>query len=365
MATEATPRDTGASPIDEARVGAFMERAMGDAAGLMAAVLATLGDRLGLFKTLAGDGSATSAELAARAGVNERYAREWLRGMHAAGYLELDRESGRFTLPAEHAQVLAAEGGPFFLGGAYQVTFGYLRPIERLTEAFRSGGGVPQAAYPAETWEGMARFSRSFYDNLLVQQWVPAVRGLHERLERGARWADVGCGSGLAAIRLAQAFPASSFVGYDSFEGQLELARRAAAEAGVSDRVRFELLDGSTGLPERFDVVSTFDVVHDAVDPPGLVRAIRDALGDDGLYLMLEVNSADDPADNVGPLATLLYGISVVYCMTTSLAHGGDGLGTCGLPEAGVRELCRSAGFSSVERLPIEDPFNALYAVRP
>jgi SAM-dependent methyltransferase len=349
--------------IDEAKLGAFMERVLGNAAGLMASTLATLGDRLGLFKALS-SGPATSAELAVAAEVNERYAREWLRGMHAAGYLELERNSGRYALPPEHAQVLANEGGPAFLGGAFQLTFGYLRTIDRLTEAFRSGGGVPQSAYPIETWEGMGRFSRSFYDNLLVQQWLPMVAGLQGRLEQGVRWADVGCGSGLAVIRLAEAFPASTFVGYDNFDGQLALARRAAEDAGVSDRVRFELHDAAAGLPGRFDVISTFDVVHDAVDPAALLGSIRRGLEPDGTYLMLEMNSADDPDDNVGPLATLLYGVSVVYCMTTSLASGGAGLGTCGLPAPRVRELCDEAGFASVDRLDLHDPFNALYVVR-
>ena len=350
--------------IDEAKLGAFMEHVLGDAAGLMTSTLATLGDRLGLFKALSRR-PATSSELAAAAEINERYAREWLRGMHAAGYLELERGSGRYTLPPEHAQVVAVEGGPAFLGGALQLTFGYLRTIEHLTEAFRSGGGVPQSAYPSETWEGMGRFSRSFYDNLLVQQWLPMVAGLEPRLERGARWADVGCGSGIALIRLAEAYPASTFVGYDNFEGQLLLARQGAAEAGVSDRVRFELYDAADGLPERFDVISTFDVVHDAIDPAGLVTAIRRALSADGTYLMLEMNSADDPDDNVGPVATLLYGVSVLYCMTTSLAHGGAGLGTCGLPAARVRELCHESGFASVEQLDLQDPFNSLYVVKP
>ena len=349
--------------IDEAKLGSFMERVFGDAAGMMASTLATLGDRLGLFRALADAGPLTSEELAAQADVNERYAREWLRGMYAAGYVELDRDTSRFSLPLEHAQVLATEGGPAFLGGAFQLSFGYLHTIDRLTEAFRSGGGVPQSAYPAETWEGMARFSRSFYDNQLVQHWVPAVSGLERRLTDGVSWADVGCGSGLAVIRLAQAFPKSVFVGYDSFEGQLHLARQAAADAGVSDRVRFELRDAAGGLPEQFDVISTFDVVHDAVDPPALVGAIRRALTPDGTYLMLEMNSADDPHENVGPLATLLYGVSIVYCMTTSLAHGGAGLGTCGLPAARVQELCKHAGFATVQKLDLHDPFNSLYVV--
>ncbi|HEY1276799.1 MAG TPA: methyltransferase domain-containing protein [Thermoleophilaceae bacterium] len=352
------------SVLDESKVGAFMERTLGDAAGMFAGTLAMLGDRLGLFRELAEGGPASASELAERAGVDERYALEWLRGLTAAGYLEAGAD-GRFALPPEHAQVLAAEGGPFFLGGAYELTFGYMQTIDRVIEAFRSGGGVPQSAYPPQTWEGMSRFSRPFYDHLLVQQWLPAVEGLSERLERGASWADVGCGAGLALIRLSEAFPRSKFVGYDRFEGQLELARRAAAEAGVSDRVRFELLDASAGIPERFDVVSTFDVVHDAADPDGLVASVRGALADDGIYVVLEMNSADDPAENVGPVAALLYGVSILYCMTTSLAEGGHGLGTCGLPPARLRELCERNGFGSVRRVPLDDPFHALYDVRP
>ena len=308
-------------------------------------------------------GPATADELAERAGVDQRYALEWMRGMYAAASLTRDGD-GRFVLPAEHAQVLAAEGGPFFMGGAFELTYGYLQPIDRLIEAFRSGGGVPQSAYPQETWDGMCRFSRPFYRNLLVQQWVPAVDGLAERLEGGARWADVGCGAGQALIQLGLAFPNSTFVGYDQFEPQLELAARSANDAGVEDRVRFELLDAAAGIPERFDLISTFDVVHDAIDPPRLVEAIHGALAQDGTYLLQEINSADDPAENVGPLATLLYGVSLLYCMTTSLAHGGHGLGTCGLPPARVEELCAGAGFSQVQRVPIEDPFNVLYEVR-
>jgi 2-polyprenyl-3-methyl-5-hydroxy-6-metoxy-1,4-benzoquinol methylase len=355
---------TQAQPIDQAQVEQFMGKTLGDAAGLFASVMAIVGDRLGLFTALADGRPASADELAARAAVDQRYALEWLRGMHAAGTLELDG-AGRYVLPLEHAQVLAAEGGPFFMGGAFELTYGYLQPIDRLIEAFRSGGGVPQSAYPQETWDGMCRFSRPFYRNLLVQQWIPAFDALSERLEQGVRWADVGCGAGQALITLAQAFPGSTFVGYDQFDRQLQLAARSAHDAGVEDRVRFELLDAADGIPERFDVISTFDVVHDALDPDGLVTAIHHALAEDGIYVLQEINSADDPAENVGPLATLLYGVSLLYCMTTSLAHGGHGLGTCGLPPGRVDALCARAGFSEVRRVPIEDPFNVLYEVRP
>jgi SAM-dependent methyltransferase len=236
--------------------------------------------------------------------------------------------------------------------------------LGRIESAFREGGGVPQAAYADDAYDGMARFTRAWFDHRLAGDWLPALPDLQRRLETGLRWADVGSGAGRAVIRLAELFPASTFVGYDAFPAQVERARRAADEAGVGDRVRFEVADASQGLPEKFDVISTFDVVHDAVDPAGLVAGIRHSLADDGSYLMLEINCADDPADNTGPVASVMYGFSVLYCMTTSLAQGGAGLGTCGCPPSVVQELGHSAGFGSVRELDIGDPFNRFYELR-
>jgi cyclopropane fatty-acyl-phospholipid synthase-like methyltransferase len=166
-------------------------------------------------------------------------------------------------------------------------------------------------------------------------------------------------------IRLAQEFPASTFVGFDAFPAQIERARAAAAQAGVADRVTFEVADAAQGLPGSYDVISTFDVVHDATDPTALVTGIRRALADDGSYLMLEINCADEHTDNTGPIATVLYGFSILYCMTTSLAHGGAGLGTCGCPPSVVEKLGRQAGFATVHEVPIENPLNRLYELRP
>jgi SAM-dependent methyltransferase len=350
--------------IDYERVRHFAGRVMGDMGGMGANIMSLLGDRLGLFRALDDGGPATSLELAERAGVQERYAREWLYGMHAAGYLELDRERGAFSLPAEHAEVLAREGAPFFLGGGFQALAGELAILSQLTEAFRCGGGVPQAAYPDDLFEGLRRFSAPAFEHLLNQQWIPAASGLREKLGAGARYADVGCGAGIALIRLAQNFPRSTFVGYDAFPGAIDQATRAAEQAGLSDRLRFELLDAAGGIPGRHDVISTFDVVHDAIDPPGLLRSIRAGLEPDGTYLMLEMRCADDPAENAGPFHTMLYAISLMYCTTTSLAHGGAGLGTCGCPPHKVRELCAEAGFSSVRELPIDNPVHILYEIK-
>jgi 2-polyprenyl-3-methyl-5-hydroxy-6-metoxy-1,4-benzoquinol methylase len=349
--------------VDHARAEEFLGQVIGDFAGAMTTIQTVIGDRLGLFAELAGNGPATSDELAARAGIDERYAREWLHALHAAGYLEHDGE--RFVLPDAHQPAFAQEGGPMFLCGGYEELYAVLAVLPKVVESFRTGRGVAQSEYPSEFWSGLRRFTAGWHENHLVQEWIPAVPDVHRKLIDGCRYADVGCGQGLAVIRLAQAFPNSRFVGYDAFEGSLAGAEAAAAEAGVGDRVRFELRDVADGLAERFEVISTFDVIHDAVDPGALLKGIRSGLADEGCYLLLDINCADDPLENRGPLAALFYGFSVTYCMTTSLAHGGAGLGTCGLPPAKARELTAAAGFSSCKQVGLENPFNNLFAVRP
>src|SRR6185437_1564886 len=261
-----------------------------------------------------------------------------------------EHENGRWTLPPAHAVVLAREGGVAFLGGGYHELGGMLPALDRVIGSFRGGGGVPQAAYADDAYVGMARFSAPWIDHGLLDHWLPLLPGLRDRLEGGIRWADVGCGAGHAVIRLAQEFPRSTFAGFDVFAGQVERARAAAAAAGVADRVSFEVGDpSSSALPGRWDVISTLDVVHDAADPAALVAGIRRSLPDDGTYLWLEIDCADDHADNRGPLATVLYGFSLLYCMTTSV----------------VEKLGRGAGFGSIRELPIENPINRLYELRP
>jgi 2-polyprenyl-3-methyl-5-hydroxy-6-metoxy-1,4-benzoquinol methylase len=350
--------------IDQAKVEAFMGKAMADVVSAVATVMASIGDRLGLFKELA-NGPTTSAELAERAHINERYAREWLSEMASAGYLAYDPVSQRFTLPPEHAPVLAQEGGPFFLGAAFQQVIAEIGPFNQLIQAFRQGGGVPMEAYDPELWEGQARFSSGFFEHLLVPVWLPAMPDVQAKLERGALIADVGCGLGKALIKLAQTYPQSRYVGYDLFAPSVAKATANAQAAGVADRVRFQHLDASAGLPEQYDVITTFDVVHDAVNPRRLLRAIREGLRPDGRYVCMEINSSDKLEENVGLVGSLFYGVSVLYCMTTSLADHREGLGTLGLSEPKLRELCSEVGFSNVRRVPIEVPFNNLYEIAP
>ena len=353
-----------AASIDSAKQEAFVGQVLANTSAAMVTTLAALGDRLGLFKTLAASGPATSAEIAAHAGIVERYAREWLGGMTSAGYVTYDPVTRRFALPPEHVAALADEGGPMFFGGIYEMLLSASSVVDRVAEAFRAGGGVPQSAYDDRFWDGMERFSGGWYDNLLVQRWLPAMPDVQCMLRDGADVADVGCGRGRALIRLAQAYPASRYVGYDAFAPSVERATAHAREAGVTDRVRYEVRDAASDLPGRFDVITTFDVIHDAVDPVAVLRSIFRALKPDGIYVCVDANCSDKLEENTGPIGSLFHGISILYCMTTSLAGGGAGLGTLGLHEHKLRDLATVIGFRDIRRVPIEDPFNNLYELR-
>jgi SAM-dependent methyltransferase len=349
--------------VDAAAAEAFVGRVLADTTAGMVTTLSSLGDRLGIYKDLAADGPATSAALAKRTGLDERYLREWCSALAAHGYLTYDPGSGEFALPPEHTPALAEEHGPGFFGGVHEMLTGINGALDGIAGAFRNGGGVPQSAYGTHWWDGMERFTAGWFENYLLQEWIPAMPAVQKALERGALVADVGCGRGRALVKLAGAFPASRFVGYDIFAPSLARGRDLTREAGVEDRVRFEQCDAAAGLPESFDVIFTFDVVHDSVDPPGLLRALRDALRPGGRYVCLDINASHRLEDNAGPLGAMFYSFSVLYCMTTSLAHGGAGLGTCGFNEKTVRELCAQAGFGDVRRVPIQNPFNILYEV--
>lgn len=348
--------------IDPAKTGAFAGRALEDMSAAMLTVLAAIGDRQGFFKDLADRGPATSEELASRTGTNERYVREWLGGMAAAGYL---RQAGnRFSLPAEHAPVLAEEGGMFSIGGAYQLFLAEVAQAGHIAELFKTGGGVPISEYEPGLFEGQDRFSAGWVEGLLTGVWIPMMPDVQAKLERGAAVADVGCGRGRALIKLAETYPNSYFVGYDQYQPSIDIANERARAAGIADRVRFQCLDVSAGLPAKFDIVTTFDVIHDAVDPLGVLRSIRQALNPGGIFVCLEMACSDKPEENSGPIGTLFYGISVLYCLTSSLAGEGAGLGTLGLPESKLGELSSAAGFRGFARVPFESPFNALYEMR-
>src|SRR5947209_6668281 len=234
--------------VDQAKTEAFLGKVLTDTSGMTMTIMASIGDRLGLFKQLA-HGPATSAQLATRADINERYAREWLSAMASAGYVEYDPESRRFTLPAEHLPVLAQESGPIFFGGIHQMLAGMVGPLTQLIQAFQHGGGVPQSAYDHNMWDGLERFTAGWFENLLIPVWLPAMPEVQARLERGALVADVGCGRGKALIKLAQAFPRSRYVGYDIFEPTIAQATAHAQAGGLSGGGLQQRATRATGEP--------------------------------------------------------------------------------------------------------------------
>jgi SAM-dependent methyltransferase len=359
-------------PPDLAAGMEFASRAMDDMRAAMTGILCAIGVRLGLFAEMAAAGAVTgaatsavtSAELAVRAGISERYAREWLYGLASAGYIERAPDGERFTIPPGLAMIMTP-GSPFNMAPGYLMLPAIAQMVDTVSEAFRTGAGVPQDEYPAELYAAMEEMSATWFQGMLVQEWIPAIPGMAARLSQGARVADIGCGRGQALITLAQAFPASEFIGYDAFGPNIEAAIEAATDAEVIDRIRFEQADATTALTGHFDLITAFSVVHDSPRPAELLRVIRNSVAPDGVFLLLEANCADEPADNTGPAATVLYATSVLYCLPTSLAEGGPGLGTLGLSPERLREYCGQAGFRSIRRVPQLSPFNAIYEIRP
>jgi SAM-dependent methyltransferase len=350
--------------IDETKQKAFMEKLLQDFSGTYATLLCCIGDRLGLFRDLALNGQTTSGEFAKRNGINQRYAKEWLNALFCAGYLEYDPVTDSFGLSPEQASFLADEKSRTFFAGKYQYFQTHIRNYDKIVSVFLQGGGVPMQEYGDDMWDGMERSTQVKFEHQLVQEWIEQLPEVKAALEKGVSVADIGAGRGRALIKLAQTFPNSRFVGFDAFGPTVAIARQNAAKAGVSENLSFFQLDAAKGLPEKYDLITTFDVIHDAVDPRGTLRAICRALKTGGIYLMLEDAPKERLEENRGPAGALSYSTSIFYCMTTSLANGGEGLGTMGLPESKLRDYCKEAGFRNFRKLPIDVSPDALYELK-
>jgi 2-polyprenyl-3-methyl-5-hydroxy-6-metoxy-1,4-benzoquinol methylase len=358
-------RDQAATArLERERAKEAAQRIIADIATTLHGMMCYIGDRLGIFKAMAGAGPLTVVELAGKTGLSENYLREWLSAMVAGEYVGYDAGAATYVLSPEYGAVLADEGSLFFIASYFQMAQAMASMAPRVADAFRTGKGVAQSEYPPSIFEATERNSWTRYRHKLVGKWIAAMPDVVGRLERGAAVADVGCGGGRAAILIARAFPRTRVFGFDIHPGSVERARGNAAAAGLSERVTFEVRDG-TNLPERrFDFITTLDVVHDAADPVALLDSIRRALTADGTHLMQEINVADALADNIKPMGKMVYSVSTLYCMNASLAQGGAGIGAA-MGEAKARELAGRAGFSHFRRLPIKDGFAALYELRP
>lgn len=350
--------------IDETKLDEFMQRAVGDLGAAVSGVMVYLGDRLGLYKAMAGAGAVTPDALAGRTGTDPRYVREWLDNQAAGGYVTYDASSGTYSLPPEQALALADDESPVFMPGGFYGIASMWADVETFVDAFRTGRGVGWHERDPRLYVGTERFFRPGYKNFLVAQWIPALEGVAEKLERGARVADVGCGHGASTILMAQAFPRSDFVGYDYHGASIDTARQRAAEAGVSDRVRFEVASAKDFPGSRFDLITYFDCLHDMGDPLGAVVHARRALDDDGTIMLVEPNAGDRPEDNHNPIGRAFYGFSTVICTMASKAQEvGLALGAQA-GESRLRGLFEQAGFTRWRRAT-ETPFNVVLEARP
>jgi 2-polyprenyl-3-methyl-5-hydroxy-6-metoxy-1,4-benzoquinol methylase len=350
--------------IDEARLEAFAGQAVLDFGAAISGLLLHIGDRLGLYKAMAGAGPITSAVLAERTGTAERYVREWLANQAAGGYVAYTPADGTFELPPEHAMVLADETSPFFLGGAFEAVASCYADHELFVNAFRTGAGVGWHEHDPRLFSGTLRMFRPGYAAHLVAKWLPALDGVVEKLQAGASVADVGCGLGASTIIMAREFQRSTFVGIDVHEPSIVAARKAADDAGVAKRARFELVPAAELAGAGYDLVCLFDCLHDMGDPVGAARSIREALAPDGTLMLVEPFARDALEDNLNPVGRAFYGASTVVCTPASLAQDvGLGLGA----QAGERRLgdvLNQAGFTRIRRAA-ETPFNLILEARP
>jgi len=348
-------------PLQFEKVLRFQQRIFYDMNAALAVLGAYLGDRLGLFGTLAQEGPLPAAELARRQKLCPAMVAEWLQTMAAAGYIEHDADNDRYRLPPEHAVCLANDGGPMCFAGGLQQVGGFAAQLGRLLDAFRNGGGVPQGAYTTDLREGMERLSATWFEHELAEHWLPALPVIG-RLKAGATVADVGCGAGRALIAMAKAFPASRFVGYDCFKTALDEAKRNAAAAGVAERITFELRDATKGIPAEYDLITAFDSLHDMVDSVEGLASLGRGLKKDGRLLVLELGI--EPDDQVGPIGVILHATKLFYNLPVALAASGSAHGSASYSEQSMKALCRRAGLTLERVLPVRNPMHKLYVLR-
>lgn len=348
--------------IDENKLHELLMGVVGDMGAAFSTALVALGDRLGLYKALA-EAPATSAELAERTGCAERYVREWLNNQAAGGYVQYEAQQQRYSMTPEQVAAFADASSPAFMPGAFEVAMATVHALPRMLENFQSGAGLAWGEQHTCLFGGTESFFRANYIGNLVQNWIPALDGVRERLESGIAVADVGCGHGASTLLMAEAFPHSSFVGFDYHPESIATANARAAERGLSERVRFEVADASSfPAGDGYDFVTHFDCFHDLGDPAGAARRVRETLNPGGTWMVVEPFAHDAPEQNHNPVGRVFYGASTMLCVPCSLALDGPALGA----QAGEERLgglMHEAGFGRVRRAT-ETPFNLVLEVR-
>jgi SAM-dependent methyltransferase len=354
---------SGAQPLNQAKLHEFVMKAVGEMGAAMNAALIVIGDKLGLYKAMSGAGPMTSAELAKKTGTTERYVREWLASQAAGGFVTYDAAAGRYTLPPEQALALADETSPVFLPGFFEIVAACTKDEAKITEAFRSGKGVGWHEHDHGLFAGTERFFRPNYRAHLISEWIPALGDTESKLKAGAQVADVGCGLGTSTILLAQAYPKSTVVGFDYHDGSIKMAREAAAKAGVGDRVKFEVAKAKDYPGKGFELVAFFDCLHDMGDPEGAARHVKESLGPNGVWMIVEPFANDKLEDNLNPIGRVFYAASTMLCTPAALSEEvGLALGAQA-GEGRLSKILHNAGFSRVRRAA-ETPFNIVLEAR-
>ena len=349
--------------VDGDKLMAFVFNAVGEVGASLNLALVVMGDRLGFYHALADRGPLTPAELAEATQIGEKYVREWLNAQSAGGFVRYDPATATYELPPEQAVALTDETSPAFLPGLFQLAYGTIQDADQIIDLARSGDGFGWHEHHGDVHDGCERFFRPGYLANLVDSWLPALDGVVAKLQAGARVADMGCGYGASTVLMAQAFPRSTFLGADYHEASITPARERAAAAGVSDRITFETASATAYSGAGFDLVTTFDALHDMGDPVGAARHVYDTLAQDGTWLVVEPAAGDRVEDNLNPVGRVYYGFSTLLCTPASLAQDvGLALGTQAGP-ARIRDVTVAAGFRRF-RTAATTPFNNVFEVR-
>jgi SAM-dependent methyltransferase len=355
---------TSAQPVNEGKLHEFMMKAVGEMGAAMNAALILVGDKLGIYKAMAGSGPMASEEIAAKTKTHERYVREWLAAQSAGGFITYDATTKRYTLPPEQALALADETSPVFLPGFFEIVSACIKDEPKVTEAFRTGKGLGWHEHDHCLFAGTERFFRPNYRAHLIGEWIPALGDVESKLKAGAKVADVGCGLGTSTILMAQAYPKSTFVGFDYHPASIQMAQEAAAKAGVSERVQFEVASATEYPGEGYQLVAFFDCLHDMGDPEGAARHVRKTLDPGGAWMIVEPFANDQLEDNLNPIGRVFYSASTMLCTPASLSQEvGLGLGAQA-GEARLSKILKNAGFTRVRRAA-ETPFNIVLEARP
>jgi SAM-dependent methyltransferase len=356
MSTAPTPA------LDMNKLNTFMGQFVTDLGAAVHAGMVVIGEKLGLYKALAG-APMSSAQLAAKTKTDERYLREWLSSQAAGGYITYDAKTDQFSLSEEQVFTLATEDSPAYLPGAFELALGSLAAVPRITEAFRTGAGMGWNEHADGVFHGCEKFFRPGYAANLVSAWIPALSGVEEKLEAGARVADVGCGRGASTILMAKAFPNSRFFGFDYHEKSIEAAREAARRNGLAGRVTFEVAKAKDFPGKDFDFVAVFDCLHDMGDPAGAAAHVRQSLAKDGTWMIVEPFANDELKDNLNPVGRVYYSFSTLLCTPCSRSQE---IGLCLGAQAGetrIREVVTAAGFNRFRRAT-DTPFNIVFEAR-